>query len=92
MEKQKYLVLISFSAIVDGGTQPDALHEAALNVQYGFRGSDVKNLNIKVVRKEYVPEVPKAIAEAPFADQVRVEPAPEAQAAPASVSANDIPF
>lgn len=70
-EKKKYVAEITFRATLEGESEADAIYGVGGSLKYGFdAGENVKSLGVKIVRE--VRET-KAIAEAPFADQVKVE-------------------
>lgn len=67
MDKKRFAVRFEFTATAEGRCPTDALAHAAYKLQYAFE--DARNISLKAcseIREK------RAIAEAPFADQVTV--------------------
>jgi len=73
MEKKskRYLVMVSYSIEVDDDDQIGAATTAAFLVKYGA-GNDAKALTVRVIREVHSAAAERAMAEAPYADQVTV--------------------
>jgi hypothetical protein len=68
--KHKYRISVSFSAKVEAESEIQAI-SSVINSLWPFEG--VQNLSTRARVIEQIPDS-RAIEEAPFADQVRVEP------------------